>query len=118
MTNFITIIANSNLIVFHIWLHFKGLTTYDYILSLREKARRKRTKINPNDIALITIDKAFERIDNNDARKARNDILTSNPSPETILPTYVDTEENGIGSDNNILSPATEKEELRTDMTF
>ena len=43
--NILTLGLISHLIILHMWLHSKGLTTYDYILILREE---KDGKVNIN----------------------------------------------------------------------
>ena len=49
LTSTAAFIANSNLIGLHIYLKFKGITTYEYILSFR---KNKQTKVN--ELALGT----------------------------------------------------------------
>ena len=44
ITAIVTFIANSNLILLHIWLKSKGMTTFDYIMQLRRRHREKIAK--------------------------------------------------------------------------
>lgn len=44
ITALIALIANSNLILLHIWLKSKGMTTFDYIMQLRRRHREKIAK--------------------------------------------------------------------------
>ena len=48
--NICVLIANGQLILLHIWLRHKGMTTYDYIMLRRAKQKRhKRAQIHPDD---------------------------------------------------------------------
>lgn len=48
--NVSVLVANGQLILLHIWLRHKGMTTYDYIMLRRaQKKRRKRGQVNPHD---------------------------------------------------------------------
>jgi len=48
--NISVLLANGQLILLHIWLRHKGITTYDYIMLRRaQKKRRKRRQVNPHD---------------------------------------------------------------------
>lgn len=40
--NLIIAIANGNLIGLHIWLKYKGMTTYEYIISMRNNSKKSR----------------------------------------------------------------------------
>jgi hypothetical protein len=39
---FIVLIGNGYLIIFHIWLRYNGITTYEHIVSSRKKSKKSR----------------------------------------------------------------------------
>lgn len=49
LANASVVIANGQLILLHLWLKYKGMTTYDYIMLRRAQKKRRKRVVNPHD---------------------------------------------------------------------
>lgn len=62
LVGFLIVLALAHLLGFHLYLHRKGLTTYEYTLLLREKVKPSKTKPN-NRVDYLTIQRKTESTD-------------------------------------------------------
>jgi hypothetical protein len=73
LMNALPMIFLTNLMVFHLWLYYKGMSTFDYIMSKREKEQEIKQKLKELEEALKREEEKYNRHNSLSCSKSSTD---------------------------------------------